>query len=325
MRNSLFILLSLFIGSVMVYLGLSIQQSTHFSLWELSPQEHQILYAIRLPRIITALIVGGSLALSGYLMQNLTQNPLAEPYLLGTAGGASLGANLVISGVFSLTFVNTFSIAIGAIIVASITTVFLLTISYDRGKLNVFKLLLGGVAMTSLAGALNAVLTYLVNDQQKVTEIVFWSMGSLSRTNSHSILLIATILCISMILTLVFKKELSLLLLGQEKASQLGLKTESFKWGIVAVSTVLTAVSVAFTGPIGFIGLFVPHFIRLVFGVNGALNIIFVVVSGGVFLLMCDVLSKIIYPPIGLPIGIVTSLIGIPFFIFLISKSKYKF
>ena len=127
MRNNLFFILLFFLSICSIYLGVSIHQSDNFSLMNLSQQEFQILKLIRLPRLLTAFVVGGSLALSGYLMQNLTQNPLAEPYLLGTAGGASLGANLIISGLFTTKIINVFSIASGAIIVAGITTVVLLT------------------------------------------------------------------------------------------------------------------------------------------------------------------------------------------------------
>ena len=116
-----------------------------------------------------------------------------------------------------------------------------------------------------------------------------------------------------------------MLLIGQERALQLGLQVEKVKWVIVIIATIITATCVAFVGPIGFVGLFVPHFIRSVFGANGALNVIFVVLIGGSFLVSCDIIGRLVHPPVGLPIGVITSIIGIPFFIWLVVKSNYRF
>jgi len=287
--------------------------------------DYLILWKIRIPRFVLALLAGGSLSLAGYLMQHLTNNSLADPYLLGTAGGASLGANLVITGLLPLGVLSIAGITVGAFLVALIVTVLLMLISHERGKINVFKMLLGGVALTSLTGSLNALLLFMVSDKNQLSEIIFWSMGALSRANWTAVLIIFVTLFTTLISLFFFRKELSLILLGEEKAALLGMKVERFKWSIVFVSTLLTAVTVSFTGPIGFIGLFVPHFIRRVFGVNGAFNSIFVVLTGGVFLAACDGLSKVIYPPVGLPIGVITAILGIPFFIFLVVKSNYRF
>ncbi len=306
-----------------------LSQPTGFSLSKaLTDQtslDYLIIWQLRIPRFILALLAGGALSLAGYLMQHLTNNSLADPYLLGTAGGASLGANLVITGLLPLGVHSIGGITVGAFLVALLVTVLLLFIAHEKGKINVFKLLLGGVALTSLTGSLNALILFLISDKNQLSEIIFWSMGALSRANWTAIYILGTVLLFTLVLLVFLKKELGLILLGEEKASLLGMKTERFKWGIVTLSTLITAVAVSFTGPIGFIGLFVPHFIRRVFGVNGTFNTIFVVLTGGVFLATCDGLSKLIYPPVGLPIGIITAILGIPFFIFLVIKSNYRF
>lgn len=323
--------IGLLIICILVFAGnMYINQPADFSLIEgltnTKGLDYLILWKIRIPRFILALLAGGALSLAGYLMQHLTNNSLADPYLLGTAGGASLGANLVITGLLPLGVISSVGgLTVGAFLVALLVTVLLMIIAHDKGKINVFKLLLGGVALTSLTGSLNALILFMVSDKNQLSEIIFWSMGALSRASWTSISVLSVTLCSTLILLFFLKKELSLILLGEEKASLLGMKVERFKWGIVVLSTLITAVTVSFTGPIGFIGLFVPHFIRRVFGVNGAFNSIFVVLTGGVFLATCDGFSKIIYPPVGLPIGIITAILGIPFFIILVIKSNYKF
>ena len=323
-------IISLLIIAVLVFIGnMYVNQPNDFVLFtalsDTNSLDYLILWKIRIPRFILALLAGGGLSLAGYLMQHLTNNSLADPYLLGTAGGASLGANLVITGLVPLGIFSIGGITIGAFLVALLVTVLLMVIAHENGKINVFKLLLGGVALTSLTGSLNTLILFMVSDKDQLTEIIFWSMGALSRATWTSISILSVVLFSTLILLVFLKKELSLILLGEEKASLLGMKVEQFKWGIVILSTLITAVTVSFTGPIGFIGLFIPHFIRHVFGVNGAFNSIFVVLTGGVFLATCDGLSKVIYPPVGLPIGIITAILGIPFFIFLVIKSNYKF
>ncbi|MDB4835240.1 iron ABC transporter permease [Cyclobacteriaceae bacterium] len=310
----------LFVGYVLLFHG----QEQGFSLASLTSDESIILFQIRLPRLAIGFLVGGGLALSGYLLQHITNNSLADPYLLGTSGGASLGANLVISGV-AFGGVTLLNVAFGALLMATIVTVVLLILATEKGHVNVFKLLLGGVSITSMCGALNALLIYLVNDQSKVAEIVFWSMGSLSRAKWDVAILIAICLLLSIVVITIYSKELMMMLVGHQKAKVLGMNVEQFKWVVISISTILTSVSVAFTGPVGFVGLFVPHFIRAVYGVAGRFNVIFVVLTGGVFLVVCDAIGKLLYAPIGLPIGVVTALIGVPFFVWLVVKSDYKF
>ena len=325
MRVIFYIVSFLLLILTVSYLSLSINQSTDFSLLDLSKTDTLIIYQIRLPRLLTGLLVGGCLALSGYLLQNLTNNALADPYLIGTAGGASLGANLVLSGLLGSTMMHSWGISFLAIIMAFIITLIILTISFEKGQLSVFRLLLGGIAFTSLTGAINAVIIYTVGDVNKVSEIIFWSFGSLNKSTWLSIEILGTTLASSLMVITVFRKELQMMLLGQSKAKSLGVKVETIKWITVIVATILTATCVAFAGPIGFVGLFVPHFIRSVFGSNSAFNVIFVVLFGGVFLVTCDIIGRLVYPPIGLPIGVVTSIIGIPFFIWLVVKSSYRF
>lgn len=325
MRNSIYILISLVLLILVSVLSFYINQSDEFSLFNLTETDVLIVNQIRIPRLVTGLIVGGGLALSGYLLQNLTNNALADPYLIGTAGGASLGANLVISGIASSSLFHLASISLSAVLVALGVTLIILKISYEKGQLSVFRLLLAGIAFTSLTGAINAVIIYTVGDANKVSEIIFWSMGSLAKSDWSNISIMSIALVASLIIVFVFRKELQMMLLGQERAFSLGVNVEKVKWTIVIVSTVLTAICVAFVGPIGFVGLFVPHFIRSVFGSNGALNVIFVVLIGGGFLVTCDVIGRLVYPPVGLPIGVITSIIGIPFFIWLVVKSNYRF
>ncbi len=283
---------------------------------------HYVILNLRLPRLILALLVGGSLALSGYLMQALTNNPLADPYILGTAAGGSLGANLVFFGLLPIFWLGLYLPALFAFLGSLSVTIIVVSISYQNGKMNVIRLLLGGVTITSLAGSLISLLIFLSSSDAKLKGIIFWTMGSFEKAQWNILLLPFIALLIVTIVFILLQKQISIMYLGEERAYHLGLNTNRLKWLIIILSSLITGVSVATSGPIGFVGLIIPHFTRSFFGINYKLNALMVTLTGAAFLLFCDLLTRLIYPPAGLPIGIICSCIGIPFFLYLLFKKN---
>lgn len=288
-------------------------------------QEEFILYNLRLPRVLQAFFVGGALSIAGYLMQTLVNNPLADPYLLGTASGASFGANLVFLGYVPLIFLGVYMPPVFAFIVGGAVTVAVMMFSWRKGNFNTFFILLSGIAMTSFFGALISITTYLSDSDDKMRTIIYWSMGSFEKADWFSIGLIAVAVVLVLIIFTFRYKELNIYMLGELRAQSLGVNTRNFKLLVVTAVVVLVGFAVSTSGPIGFVGLVVPHFVRAIWGALGRYNIFYVFIIGAIFMVFCDLIARMIYAPIGLPVGVVSSFVGIPFFVYLLSQSKYKF
>lgn len=285
---------------------------------------HYIIVHLRMPRVILAFLVGGALAFSGYLMQAMVNNPLAEPFILGTASGASLGASMVYL-ILPVSVVSIFLPSIFAFVGAAGVTLIAILIANDKGKLMPTKLLLAGIALSSLTVSLISLMIFISNDDEKLKTVIFWSMGSFELARWEYIPLLAGTLFLVVGLFSFLNKQINILLLGESRAYNLGLNISKLRWSILISTALVTGFSVATCGPIGFVGLMIPHFVRGVFGVNGKYNILFATMLGGLFMLVCDIVSRIIYPPTGIPIGIITSFLGIPFFVYLLSKRSYRF
>lgn len=286
---------------------------------------HYVILNLRLPRLIMAICTGAALALSGYLFQSLLNNPLADPYILGTASGAGFGANLVFIGWLPAYFLGIYMPPIAAFCFALIVTLIAVVFANANGRIIASKLLLAGVALSSMMTAMISLISYLSESNSQLRSIIFWVMGSFERSKWEQIpwVLISVIIAVSYFS--LFNKSVSILLLGEEKAEALGLNVKRMRWIVLLSATFLTSVCVAFCGAIGFVGFLVPHFIRGFFGYSYTYNLLLSSITGGLFMLACDIVSRMIYPPAGLPLGILTSFLGIPFFLYLLFKSNYKF
>lgn len=284
---------------------------------------HLAIVKLRLPRIFMGFCVGGMLALAGYLMQLMVNNPLADPFILGTSSAASVGANIALIGFFSV--FGVYSSVIMAFLMALGVTILVVLISQHKGFIQPSKLLLGGIAISSLMTTIISLMSYLSNSSNTLKTIIFWVMGSLESANWEAVIISGVVLITSTFYFLLKSNELNMLLLGFSKAKTLGLDERKLRWQVLIGASLLAAVSVAFTGPIGFVGLMVPHFVRAIFGTTHRLNLLNSVLIGGVFVVIADLLSKVIHPPMGLPIGLITSLFGVPFFMYLLSKKDYTF
>ncbi len=282
-----------------------------------------VLVQLRLPRLLLALLAGASLAVSGYLLQTLVTNPLADPYLLGTASGASLGAIAVYVLVPSLTAAGVYLPPVAALAGAFAATLLVVALGTRRGRILPAPLLLAGVAVGALASAVGSLLTFLASPEGSLRSVVFWAFGSFERAGWRLLPYPAAALGISLFVLAFLQKDLNLLLLGEERAAALGLPVARRRWLLVLLAAGLTGGVVALCGPVGFVGLLVPHLTRGLLGTTGRYNLLVCAVLGGDFLLACDLLARLLYPPAGLPVGLVTALFGVPFFVYLLRKKSF--
>ena len=283
--------------------------------------EYTILFGIRLPRIILGMAVGGALALSGVILQGMFRNPLVEPYTLGISGGAALGVclNIIlrinkIGGILSLPL----SGFLGA--TAVVLLVYFLSI---REKIfRIQGLLLTGVMISFIASSL-IMLIMAISRTEELRGIIFWIMGSLDESNW---LLIKTMLFISfagLLASYLFCSQLNALSLGEEEAAHLGINVERIKRLLFLLASILTGCSVSVSGIIGFVGLAIPHFIRLFVGSDFRILFISSFLAGSSFLILCDTLARTIIAPLELPVGVITGIIGGSIFIYLLN-TRYQ-
>ena len=293
--------------------------------YDVTNATHFVIVQLRLPRLILALLVGGSLSFCGYLMQAMVNNPLADPYILGTASGASLGASLSISGMLATTWGAIYLPPFFALIGAFGVTVLVIALGYRKGQIIPSQLLLAGIAVSSLLTALVSLFTFLSGSESNIRSILFWSMGDFGRANWDFMLYPAVALGLALLLFRFQVKELNALLLGSERAETLGVHVVRARWLILITVAVLCGFSVALAGSVGFVGIIIPHVTRALLGITYKNNLLVCAWLGGVFMVGCDILSRFIYPPAGLPIGIITSFFGVPFFVYLLLKKQYSF
>ncbi|QCR21032.1 iron ABC transporter permease [Pontibacter sp. SGAir0037] len=286
---------------------------------------HYAIIHLRLPRMLLALVVGASLAFSGYLLQAMVNNGLADPYLLGTASGASLGAVIVFFGFVEMVIAGIYMPPVFALMGAMGVTLLVVVLGYRKGQIIPTQLILAGVAISSLCTAMVWLLTFLSDSEGKLRSVIFWSMGSFERASWDVLPYPAVALVLALLLFAFMQKNLNILLLGEGRAHALGVNVAQTRWIILVSVSVVTGVAVAASGTIGFVGLIVPHVTRALMGATGRSNLLFCAFAGGFFMLLCDLLSRLLYPPAGLPIGIITSFFGVPFFVYLLSRKNYKF
>ncbi len=279
-----------------------------------------IVLDLRLPRAVLAVLVGGGLALSGAVFQALLRNPLADPYILGVSGGAAVGAvGAVVLGLATGLGWGTPVAAFGGAALA-IALVFRIAIAAGHA-LDTRVLLLAGVVVGAFFNALILLLLTLA-DVQTFRSAVFWMMGSLADASWTSVGLLALYLAPAILVLLALARPLNLIAIGEETAAYLGTRVESVKRVAYIVASLLVAASVAFSGVIGFVGLIVPHALRLVWGSEHRFLLPASVLAGGAFLLLADTLARTVAAPVELPVGVVTALVGVPVFVVLLTRRR---
>jgi iron complex transport system permease protein len=283
------------------------------------PIHQQILLEIRLPRALLGLLVGGGLALSGSVFQSLLRNPLAEPYILGISGGSAAGAVLVLAlGLTSLSSAFLPAAAFGGALLA-ILLVFRVAASTDR-RLDVRVLLLAGVVVGSFFTAVIA-LILSVSKAQTVRSAVLWMMGSLAGATWSNVVVAAAYTLPSAIALLGLARALNLMAVGEETASYLGTDVERVKRTAYGVASLMTAAGVAVAGIIGFVGLIVPHALRLLVGSDQRVLLPLSFLAGATFLTLADLGARMVLDPTEIPIGVITAFLGVPLFLVLLRRS----
>lgn len=283
-----------------------------------------VIMLIRLPRIILAIAVGIGLSVCGAVMQAIVKNPLADPYILGISSGASLGANLaIIMGVGTMFGSN--YIGIMGFLGAFIVSMLVLALSNVGGRSSSVKLLLSGMALSSVCSAFSSFIIYISNDSQKLKSVTFWLMGSLAGAKWSEIALIFPIVLVASIFFMSQYRILNLMLLGDETAITLGTDLQYYRVIYLIIASLIIGIIVYASGMIGFIGLIIPHIVRMIFGTDHKKVIPISGLLGAVVLIWADVLSRIIIKGTEIPIGILISIIGAPSFVYLMISKTYDF
>jgi iron complex transport system permease protein len=289
--------------------------------------DQRIFLELRLPRAFLCLLVGASLGVGGTLMQALFRNPIVEPGLVGTSSGAAFGSALffVIGGVLNLGS-SLWSLPIAACIGGVISTylVFLLARSREDGRASIVMMLLTGLAVNALFMSGIGFLSYIARDPQ-ARSITFWSLGTLSGASWTAVQIVAISTIGGTALALRYAKQLNALMIGEEEATYLGVNVNRLKWIILSINVVIVAVATAFTGVISFVGLIVPHILRMMRGADNRFLILGSALAGATLLSLADLMARVVLRPAELPIGIVTSAVGVPVFLYLLRRRQYIF
>ncbi|MHC5229044.1 FecCD family ABC transporter permease [Enterococcus sp. LJL99] len=285
-----------------------------------------IIWFVRTPRVILAIFVGMGLAISGAIMQAVVQNPLADPYILGVSSGASLGATFsILVGFGSATFLSQFGLAFSAFAGAIIASFSVLLLSSVGGRMTSVKLVLSGTIIGALLSSISSFIVYLSSNAEGIKTVTFWAMGSLAAASWGKIPILAIVVLVVTGFFLSQYRILNVMLLGEETAVTLGVSLAKYRRSYMLLSSLLTGVVVAYSGMIGFVGLIIPHIVRGLSGSDHKRLLPVVALSGSLFLIWADILSRVLIPNVELPIGIITSIIGAPLFIYIIVKKGYNF
>ena len=278
-----------------------------------------IVWDIRLPRVIESFMIGSGLALAGLGMQALTKNSLADPYVLGISSGASAGAVFVIM-TGALAFLPGYRVMLGGFVGAVIAIILAVRCATIRTRMTAVQLVLAGVAVSSLFSAAVNVLIYTSSESSKQKTAMFWMIGSLAGANWTDVKILAVVFIPCLLIFFLIRKSLDVLLLGDDAAKTLGVNLGVLKLLIIIGSTLLAGSIVSMSGVIGFVGLVIPHLTRMFVGSTHKYTIPGVVLVGGVFMLWCDLISRIVAAPQEIPIGVITACIGAPFFLFMLRR-----
>jgi iron complex transport system permease protein len=280
-----------------------------------------IFFRIRLPRVILALITGASLSLAGVVFQSLLRNPLATPYTLGVSAGGALGAVMMIKLGFAFTFLGFTTIQIAAFIGSLLTIILVYFLSRKTGRVSVNTMILAGVTISYFFGALILMLHFLA-DFTETRQMIRWMMGGLDVVDLSQIIHTFPILLIAFVVLFMNSRTLNLISTSEETAFSKGVEVDQVRKVIFILASLITGLVVAISGPIGFVGLIVPHFLRLFLGVDHRYIIPASIIFGGAFLALCDTVARTILAPIDIPVGIITAILGGPFFLWLLVKSR---
>ncbi len=327
--SQIYLLGALLIAFLLAFLASISLGSFNFSVFELfnsskTSLHTTVLYEIRIPRVILAAFVGASLGLSGASLQGLFRNPLADPGLIGVSAGAALGASIIIvlgSSLFPGFIFGAFILPIAAICGAALVISLLYVFTRGFGYQGITYMLLVGIAVNAFASVGIGILTYISTDSE-LRGLTFWTMGSFGGASWYLILPAIVVISLSMFWMIPSSRKLDLLQLGEPEAYRLGVDVKKLKYKVIISSAITVGVSVSLSGMIGFVGLVVPHLVRLLGGVNHSYLLPGSALLGAGLMMSADLLSRILVQPAELPVGLITSAIGAPFFLWLIFRIR---
>ena len=279
-----------------------------------------IFWQLRLPRVLLSVVVGAVLSVCGAAYQSIFRNPLTDPYVLGVSSGASLGAAVAI-----LMGLEAYLWGVGgcALVAALLTVLLIYKIASIGNRMHTTTLLLTGVCLTLL---ISAVISFLmVLNHEKMDSIIFWTMGSFGSATWTDVVIVAPVAVVGIGVVLYYSRDLNLLLAGSEAARSMGVEVELVKRMLLLFTTLMVAFAVSSCGVIGFVGLIVPHAVRLVAGPDNRRVVPYSVVCGALFVLVCDTLARTMLRPSELPVGSQTSIVGAPLFIYLLYRNKKRY
>jgi iron complex transport system permease protein len=283
------------------------------------PQQAAVLWNIRLPRAVLAMLVGGALAASGATLQGIFRNPLTDPGLIGVASGAALGA--VASIVLGIGFLGVATLPVAAFAGGLAATLCVYLMARRGGRTEVVTLLLTGIALNAIAGAATGFLIFIATDAQ-LRSVVFWSLGSLGGATWRNLSVAGPIIVAGLLILPRWGRDLNLLTLGEREARHLGVETERVRLILIVLTALLTGAAVAVCGTIGFVGLVVPHLIRLIAGPDHRVLIPASALGGALLVTLADLAARTVAAPVEVPLGVITALSGGPFFLWLLYRTR---
>lgn len=280
----------------------------------------QIILKVRLPRVVLAILVGACLSLAGAGFQGVLRNPLADPYILGVASGAAVGAAFIILFGLQTVLLGVWTIPIVAFVTALISLFIVLKLANIDGQYNLETIILSGVVVSAF---LSSFVSFMVAmSDTVVNQIVFWLMGSLSMQGWKFIIVLIPYFIVGFIILIIYSRTLNIFALGERQAAHLGVNVKRTRLIILIISTFITAAAVSIVGTIGFVGLVVPHLVRLMVGPDYRVLIPITAIFGAIYVLWADTIARTLLSPTEIPLGVVTAFLGAPFFAYLLRKSK---
>lgn len=286
-----------------------------------SNAQANIVWLIRFPRVLLAGVVGGGLAVIGVVMQAITRNPLADPFLLGISSGAALGAvSVLLLGIFA--GLGIYALSVGAFLGALLAFVLVFSLAVQHGRLLPTRMILAGVAVSFMFSAVTSFITLSDESSGAARRVLFWMLGGLSGTQWEDLTLPALALALGIIYLLAQSRALNALINGDETATTLGIDVHRLRRHLLVITSLLTGVIIAVSGAIGFVGLMMPHIVRLIVGTDHRRVLPVSLLAGAVYLIWVDVMARTLFAPEEIPVGIITSLCGAPFFLWLMRRSK---
>jgi cobalamin transport system permease protein len=286
----------------------------------LSAQQESILWSLRVPRVVLGALAGGTLALAGAAYQGTFRNPLADPYLLGAAAGAELGATLAIIFLPGQAFLGVNVIAVAAFVGAALAVAGAYVLGRSAGMRNVTSLILAGVA---IAAFLTAVQTYAQQrNADQIRQVYAWLLGRLQTAGWQGVSLVAPYVAIAVVVVVAHRRVLDVLQFGDDEAASLGVRPRRVRFWVVVAATLGTAAVVSVCGAIAFVGIIIPHTVRLMVGRSYRVVVPLSLMLGAAFLVLADTLARVAVAPAELPIGVITALIGAPFFIVVLRSTR---